>query len=112
MITNITILFFFFLGITFIHELAHIITGRAFGIKMSWVKFHCVNFDPTGFSKITRWKKATVIIIGPTMTFLTACLLFVLGVKDYALIAFILFLFNVIPFQNSDIRNLRYYLRR
>jgi len=108
----ISFLFLFFLGITIVHELAHILTARIFGIRMTLIKFHCTNFDPSRFSKIARWKKAFVIVAGPAMTFIISCFLFAFGVSDYALIAFILFLLNVIPFQGSDVRNLSYYLRR
>jgi membrane-associated protease RseP (regulator of RpoE activity) len=112
MLTNLSILFLFILSTVIIHELSHILTARAFGSKMGWPKFYCVNFDPTGFSKLDRWKKILVIIIGPMSSLIISILLFLFSFKDYALIAFVLFLFDLIPFVGSDIRNLNYYCRR
>lgn len=106
------------------HELAHYITARFFGYKISSVTFGfgktilernigetavivkpaligaCVDINNLDMSKLVR--NTLIFLAGPLCNFSFALVLFIFGDSGFALFPLILSFLNLLPFEHTD----------
>lgn len=98
--------YLFFLISIFLHEIAHAITGKIFGIKTSSlsISFSGLSLKFEDFN-ISKTKRIIILIVGPIVNLLIALIAYFLYQEKYIFFVIcnlLLFAFNILPIYPLD----------